>query len=86
MATYKILFWQDIPSQIRAWDEWDEINLPLGERFMTRIDKTAQAKGLTEADQYMDQWKWGEEEVREGTAEDVAHAIRNELEKQFLGS
>jgi hypothetical protein len=83
MATYKILFWQNIPSQIKAWDEWDEVNLPLGERFMTRIDKMAQEKGLTSSDEYMSQWKWGDEEMREGTAEDVARAIRNELEEQF---
>ena len=29
MASYQVLYWQDIPSQVKAWDDFDEISLPL---------------------------------------------------------
>jgi hypothetical protein len=83
MATYQILFWQDIPSQVRVWDEADDINLDLGPRFMALIDKAAQSKGLTGADEYLSQWHWSEEREREGAAQEVAQALKKELETRF---
>ena len=83
MATYQILFWQDLPSQIRAWDDADDVNLELGPRFMARIDQSAQLKGLTGADEYLAQWHWSEEQERKGTAQEVAQALQKELEARF---
>ena len=45
MATYTILYWQEIPSQIKAEDDLDDITLPLDPRFMERIDQLAVAAG-----------------------------------------
>ena len=83
MATYQILYWQEIPSQIRAWDDAEDINLDLGPRFMALIDKTAQSKGLTGADEYLSQWHWSEEQEREGSAQEVSQALKKELETRF---
>jgi Virulence factor len=83
MAFYQILSWQEIPSQIKAWDDFDEIKLELPSRFIARIDQAAQAQGLTKTDDYLSQWKWGEEHEREGTAGEVAEAIKHELETAF---
>ncbi len=47
MAFFQILSWQDIPSQIKAWDDFDEVKVDLGLRFTERIDRSAQAQGLT---------------------------------------
>ena len=80
MALYQILYWQNIPSQIKAWDDADEIKLELAPRFMTRIDEAAQSQGLTSTDDYLAQWKWSEEQERDGTASEVAEAIKKELE------
>jgi hypothetical protein len=63
MATYKVLYWQEIPSQIKAEDDLDDVTLP-----------------MPDADAYLAQWKWSEEEDREGSAEDVAEAVKAELE------
>jgi len=35
---------------------------------------------LQSADDYLAQWKWGEEEEREGSAHEVAEAVKAELE------
>lgn len=80
MTTYKILYWQEVPSQIKAEDEADEITLPMPPRFMERIDHLAGQRGLQGSDEYLAQWKWGDEEEREGPAREVAEAVKAELE------
>ena len=80
MATYKVLYWQEIPSQIKAGDELDELTLPMPERFQERIDLMAARRGLQDADAYLAQWKWSDQEHRQGPANEVAKAVRVELE------
>ena len=80
MATYKILYWQEIPTQIKADDDLDEVTLRLDARFMDRIDQLAAQRGLQGTDDYLAQWRWSDEQERDGTAEEVARAIKVELE------
>ena len=80
MAFYQILYWQDIPAQVKAWDDFDETKIELAPRFAVRIDQAAQSQGLTGTDEYLGQWKWGDESERAGTADEVAAAIKKELE------
>ncbi len=80
MASYQILYWQDLPSQVKAWDDFDEIKVELSPRFVARIDQAAQAQGLTSTDDYLAQWRWGDPIERPGTAAEVAEAVRRELE------
>jgi hypothetical protein len=80
MASYQILYWQDVPSQVKAWDDFDEVNVTLPAQFMARIDQVAQEQGLTGSDAYLAQWSWGEVAERAGTAAEVAEAVRGELE------
>jgi len=80
MATYKILFWQEIPTQIKAEDDVEEVTMMLDDRFMTQVDILAAKRGLQSTDDYLAQWKWSEEEQREGSAHDVAESLKAELE------
>jgi hypothetical protein len=80
MATYKILHWQEIPSQIKAEDDEEDVTLAMPARFMERIDILAAKRGLTAADDYLAQWQWSEEQERPGSAAEVAEAIKAELE------
>jgi hypothetical protein len=82
MATYKVLYWQEIPSQIRAEDETGDVTLPLDAKFMERIDRLAAERGLQQTDDYLAQWRWSDEEERDGSAEDVAQIVRRELEAE----
>jgi hypothetical protein len=82
MATYRILYWQEVPSQIKAEDDEDEISLPLDPKFLVRIDQLAMQRGLQDADAYLAQWKWSEEEEREGSAREVASAVKAEIESR----
>jgi hypothetical protein len=83
MATYKILYWQEIPSQVKADDGIDEVSVPLPDRFVERIDQLAMKRGLVGTDDYLAQWHWSDEEERDGTAAEVAAAIQAELEAQW---
>jgi hypothetical protein len=83
MASYQVLYWQDIPSQIKAWDDFDEVSVPLSARLVARIDQASQRQGLTGTDEYLAQWRWGDPKDRDGTAEDVARAVAQELEAAF---
>ena len=83
MALFQILSWQEIPSQIKAWDDFDEVKLDLGARFTEKIDAAAQARGLAGADDYLAQWQWSEEEERDGSAKEVAEGLKSELESKF---
>ncbi len=80
MAQFQILYWQDLPSQVKAWDDFDEIKIELGQGFADRIDRAAQSQGLTSTDDYLAQWKWSDEQERPGGAQEVAEAVKQELE------
>jgi hypothetical protein len=80
MAIYKILYWQEIPTQIKAEDESDDVTVMLDGRFMAQVDIIAARRGLQSADDYLAQWKWSEEEERDGSAQQVADALKAELE------
>ncbi len=82
-AKYQILFWQDIPSEVKAWDGFDEIKVSLPSRFAERIDASAQRQGQIQADAYMKHLRWSDEDERSGTPHEVAEAVKRELEAKF---
>jgi hypothetical protein len=87
MAIYKVLYWQEIPTQIKADDGLDDVTLELDGRFMKLVDAVATKRGLSSADDFLAQWKWSEEEEREGSAQEVAETVKAELEaKDWRGS
>jgi len=82
MASYRVLSWQEVPSQIKAEDDETDVTLQMPDRFQERIDKLAAERGLAGADDYLAQWRWSEDEDRDGSAQAVAEAVRDELEAQ----
>ncbi len=83
MATFKILYWQEVPSQIKVDDGADEVTLPMPPRFIELIDQLAMKRGLHDSDDYLAQWNWSEEEERPGSASEVAAALMAELEAKW---
>jgi hypothetical protein len=80
MATYQILYWHEIPSQIKVDDGQDEVNIALSAKFQERIDQVAAQRGLSGTDDYLAGWNWGDEQERDGSAQDVAGQLQAELE------
>jgi methanogenic corrinoid protein MtbC1 len=79
-SKYQILYWQDIPSSVKAWDDFEEVKLELPHRFAERIDAQAQRLGLAKGDAYINQLRWGDEQERVGAPAAVAAAVRREIE------
>ncbi len=81
MARYQILYWQDVPSVIKAFDaDGAETKRQLPEWYQQEIDKRAMVQGLTGSDEYLEQWRWGDVEERPGTPDEVLDAIERELD------
>ena len=80
MAEYQILYWKDLPSQVRARDGSTQVKRSLPERFQQAIDARATIEGATSEDSYFAGWRWGEWRAREGTAQRVLDQVVAEIE------
>jgi hypothetical protein len=69
-----------VPSQVKTEDDVEDVTLEMPPKFMERIDRLAVKRGLQGSDDYLAQWRWSDEEEREGTAREVAQALVAELE------
>ncbi len=83
MAEYQILYWKEIPAQIKVFEGRRPISRPLPERFQEEIDRIAMEQGLFGSDDYLDQWHWSEKSDRPGSAEEVLDALTKELDEKF---
>jgi hypothetical protein len=82
MATYQILYWHDIPVQVRAKDAGGRASTVLPDRFQEAIDQAAMAAGMIGSDEYTEAFRWAEQQERAGSAREVADALAAELEAQ----
>jgi 5-methyltetrahydrofolate--homocysteine methyltransferase len=80
VVKYQVLYWRDLPSAVKAWDDFGEVKMDLPTRFAERIDATAQSLGLTKGDDYIAELRWGDEQERPGVPEDVVKAIITEFD------
>jgi hypothetical protein len=85
VATYQILYWHEVPSQIKVEDAQDEVNIALSQKFQERIDQLAAERGLASTDDYLAGWKWGDVLERDGSARQVAEQLQAELEAEADG-
>ena len=82
-SRFQVLYWQDIPSEVKAWDNFDEVKLSLPNRFAERIDASAQKQGLIQEDSYLAHLRWCDPSERAGSPQQVAEAVRRELESKY---
>jgi 5-methyltetrahydrofolate--homocysteine methyltransferase len=82
-SKFQVLYWQDIPSEIKVWDDFDEVKFSLPEKFAIRIDASAQKQGLISDEAYSAHLHWGEEGERAGSPREVAEALTKEFEAKF---
>jgi Virulence factor len=83
VARFQILYWQDVPSLVKAFaDDGTSVSRQLDPWFQQEIDRRAMAQGLLESGAYLEAWTWGEPEEREGTVDEVIDAVEQELEAQ----
>lgn len=83
MTTYQVLYWHDIPVQVRAGGRRDRVSIELPPRFSEAVDKAAMVAELTGTDAYLDGFRWSEPEERDGTPEAVANGVTAELNARY---
>jgi hypothetical protein len=79
MAQFQILYWHDIPLQVRSRDGRERANVSLPPRFQEAVDAAAMSSGLTGDDSYTDGLRWSDPEERPGTPAEVAANVAAEI-------
>jgi hypothetical protein len=87
MASYRVMTWHGIPSQVQATDEsGPPVSRALPDEFQQEIDRVAVARGLSDSDAYLEGWAWSSAIEREGAADEVADAVAAELASAWQSS
>jgi hypothetical protein len=80
LANFQVTFWKHIPSQVKAWDESGEVKGMMPDRFQVAIDAYSMKEGSTDMDAYLEGWRRGPIEERDGAPQEVLAAIIKELD------
>ncbi|MSS73719.1 MAG: hypothetical protein EXS64_19860 [Candidatus Latescibacteria bacterium] len=83
MTRVSILYWKEIPAQVKAEDEREEVSLQLPDRFQQGIDTVAMVDGSYGADAYLEAWEWGPEVEVPGSAREAAEALAHRIATRF---
>ncbi len=84
MSEYQITYWRDIPTMVTARaGRSNSAKAQLAARFMIAVDAAAMRLGMTGSDAYMEQWRKGEWQTRDGEPAAVAQAVATELESEY---
>ncbi len=75
MTVVQVLYWQDLPSVVKAGD----VKRQLPEWFQQEIDRVAMEQGLLGSDAYLEQWEWRDYGERNGSAAEAVEAVEAEL-------
>lgn len=84
-----VIFWRDIPAQVKARAGRNRASAPLPDRFMVAIDRAATIAGKTTTDTYIAEWReetrpCGEDLQREADVE--AKRIDEEYPLPLIGA
>jgi cvfA/B/C family virulence factor len=82
MARVQVLYWQHIPSVVRA----GEVKRQLPEWFQQEIDRVAMEQGLLGSDAYLEHWEWRDAGDRAGSDAEAAAAVEADLVATRAGS
>ena len=82
MAEYQVLYWKDIPAQVRVFDGKRRVARQMPPGFQEAIDRRAMKEGLAGTDAYLAHWEWSEKRERCGNPQVVLDAVIEELERE----
>lgn len=84
MASFRVLYWHQIPSVVEAKDErGGKHKEQLSPRFQELIDSIAMRRKIVGTDAYLEGWRRSRPKERKGEAVEVAKAVVGELEETF---
>jgi hypothetical protein len=84
MARYRILYWGYIPIGVKATDVNETVRENLPARFQEAFESAAIRNKEKQAATYTtSNFRWGEEQIREGSAATVAGTVAKELDETW---
>jgi hypothetical protein len=81
--TYQVVYWRDIPAQIKLRSEKGRLARSLSPRFQEAIDAAAMRANATGTDDYLEEWHSSPPQQGEGDPEGVADIVAAELEAAY---
>jgi hypothetical protein len=82
-GNYQIIYWRDIPSQIKGKVGRKRVSRPLSDRFIQIIDAAAMASGDTDTDQYLAEWKPSESMPIVGDTDEFLDGLVAKIEADY---
>lgn len=83
-----ILYWKEIPVQVKAENDETAQSLPLDHRFQEAADAVAMMDGSYGSDAYLDAWQWGDPERSDldpqAAADQFAQRINEGMPDDFV--
>lgn len=80
---YQIVYWRDIPAQIKVRQGSRRVSRQLTSRFQEAIDEAAMRGQATDTDDYLAEWRSSEWQTSEEDAEQLADALAAQIEKEY---
>ncbi len=80
---YQIIYWRDIPSQIKALQGRNRTSRPLSQRFMQVIDSAAMRSGMVGTDDYLAQWHASPWQPVEGELSAFLDELTAQIEAEY---
>ena len=81
--TYQILYWRDIPAQVKVRSGRQRIARSLSPRFQDAIDEAAMRARATGSDEYLEDWHSTEWQAGEGDPDLFADTQVAEIEAAY---
>jgi hypothetical protein len=88
-AKYQVIYWRDIPTQVKMKVDGKRSSRPLSRRFMGAVSAAATRAGKTDNEDYIAEWRtsgWQEvEQTAVGDAEELGDTLAAQLEADYPG-
>ncbi len=81
----QIIYWRDIPSQIKGKVGRKRVSRALSDRFLQIIDAASMESGDTDTDVYLAQWKPGDWIAIEGDTDEFLDGMVAKIEEEYTG-
>jgi hypothetical protein len=82
-SKYQIIYWRDIPAQVKARSGADRSAREFSPRFQEAIDAAAMVSGAAETNEYLSEWRTSEWQPREGDMEQLLDEIVTKFESEY---
>ena len=82
-SKYQIIYWRDIPAQVKARSGAVRSARELSARFQEAIDAAAMVSGAAGTDEYLSAWRTSEWESEEGDVEHLLNEIVAKFEDEY---